>query len=73
MHAKFTERTVSSPSYMAHSGQRVEVRKNLKHINMFTIRAEDEWEGDAFPHELSECSPDLRLLIARMRILGHVR
>ena len=71
MRARFTEKTVLSIVYQAHSGQMVEVRNNLKHKNMFTIRAEDGWEGDAYPHELSECSPELSLLIAKLRILGN--
>ena len=70
MRAKFTEKTVATSSYQWHSGQMVEVRNNLKYKNMFTIRAEDGWEGDAYPHELSECSPELSLLIAKLRILG---
>ena len=72
MTARFTELT--NPTYLGsfhlkHSGQMVEVCFTLTY-NLFVIKAEDGWEGNAYLHELSERSPELRLLIAKHRILG---
>ena len=73
MTARFTELT--NPTYLGsfhvkHSGQMVEVCSTPTY-DYFVIKAEDGWEGTAYLHELSECSPELSLLIAKLRILGN--
>ena len=75
MTARFTELT--NPTYLGsfhvkHSGQMVEVCSTPTY-DYFVIKAEDGWEGNAYLHELSERSPELRLLIAKRRILGNAR
>jgi len=68
MQARFTTRTLHT-NYTIHSGQMVEVRQ-LSWPSLFEITAEDGWVGVTISDELSECSPDLNLLIAKQRILG---
>jgi len=70
MRAKFTERTVLALDYQAHSGQMVDVKPSAKHKRVYDIRTDDGWTGEAYLHELSECSPELNLLLAKQRILG---
>ena len=68
MQARFTTRTLHT-NYTIHSGQMVEVRQ-LSWTSLFEITAEDGWVGVVIFRELSECSPDLRLFLAKQRILG---
>jgi len=67
--ARFTERTLNEHSaHFKHSGQMVEVGEWKKDHFPITV---DGWTGGAYPHELSECSPELSLLVAKLRILGN--
>jgi len=72
MTARFTETTFTvdgdSPHFQ-HTGQTVKVGRYIDN-RYFIITAKDGWEGQALPHELSECSPELNLLLAKLRILG---
>ena len=48
----------SFPGHVAHSGQKVQVIREVKNLDpeverTFLIRASDGWEGEAFASELS--------------------